>query len=77
MLYAIFNHCTSIPEVTAGLMACETKFNHLGMNYSVGKSTLFDENIRRDFKKYLSPYTIGYTDIIIIFYRTANPRNDT
>ena len=48
MLYTIFNRCTSLREVTTGLMACETKLNHLGINYSVRRSTLSDANTRRD-----------------------------
>lgn len=47
MLYAIFNRCTSIREVVTGLLACHTKLHHLGMNYSIRKSTLSDANRRR------------------------------
>lgn len=56
MLYTIFNRCTSIREVTTGLMACETKLNHLGINYSVRRSTLSDANSRRDAKIFESIY---------------------
>lgn len=47
MLYTIFNRCTSIREVVTGLLACHTKLHHLGMNYSIRKSTLSDANGRR------------------------------
>lgn len=47
MLYAIFNRCTSIREVVTGLLACHSKLHHLGMNYSIRKSTLSDANRRR------------------------------
>ena len=47
MLYAIFNRCTSIREVVTGLLACHTKLHHLGMSYSIRKSTLSDANKRR------------------------------
>ena len=47
MLYAIFNRCTSIREVVTGLLACQGKLQHLGMNYSIRKSTLSDANKRR------------------------------
>jgi hypothetical protein len=60
MLYTIFNRCTSIREVTTGLMACETKLNHLGMKYSVRRSTLSDANMRRDSKIFESIYTWLY-----------------
>lgn len=56
MLYTIFNRCTSIREVTTGLMACETKLNHLGVNYSVRRSTLSDANSRRDARIFESIY---------------------
>jgi len=48
MLYAIMSKCTSIREVTTGLLACERKLNHLGMSYYPRKSTLSDANGRRD-----------------------------
>ena len=47
MLYTIFNRCTSIREVVTGLLACHSKLHHLGMNYSIRKSTLSDANRRR------------------------------
>jgi hypothetical protein len=56
MLYTIFNRCTSIREVTTGLMACETKLNHLGIDYSVRRSTLSDANSRRNAKIFESIY---------------------
>jgi hypothetical protein len=56
MLYTIFNHCTSIREVTTGLMACEGKLNHLNVNYAVRRSTLSDANSRRDSKIFESIY---------------------
>lgn len=56
MLYTIFNRCTSIREVTTGLMACETKLNHLGINYSVRRSTLSDANTRRNAQIFESIY---------------------
>ena len=56
MLYTIFNRCTSIREVTTGLMACETKLNHLRLNYSVRRSTLSDANTRRDSQIFESIY---------------------
>lgn len=47
MLYTIFNRCTSIREVVTGILACQSKLRHLGMNYSIRKSTLSDANKRR------------------------------
>ena len=48
MLYLAFEGCTSIREVTTGLLACSTKLFHLGMDYSPRRSTLSDANRNRD-----------------------------
>lgn len=60
MLYTIFNGCTSIREVVTGLMACEGKLNHLGLNYSVRKSTLSDANCDRSEKVFEAIYQLLY-----------------
>ncbi len=56
MLYTIFNRCTSIREVVTGLLACQNKLHHLGMNYSIRKSTLSDANGRRTSKVFEAIY---------------------
>lgn len=56
MLYTIFNRCTSIREVVTGLLACHTKLHHLGIHYSVRKSTLSDANKRRDYRVFEAIY---------------------
>lgn len=48
MLYLAFEGCTSIREVTTGLLACSTKLFHLGMDYSPKHSTLSDANKNRN-----------------------------
>ena len=48
MLYLAFEGCTSIREVTTGLLACSTKLFHIGMDYSPKRSTLSDANKNRD-----------------------------
>ena len=47
MLYAIFNHCTSLREVTTGLLAWEQRIYHLGMQHYPRRSTISDANNRR------------------------------
>jgi len=47
MLYATFQKCTSLREVTTGLMACHHKLKHLGLNYTPRRSTLAEANQRR------------------------------
>jgi hypothetical protein len=60
MLYTIFSGCNSIREVVTGLMACEGKLNHLGINYTVRKSTLSDANCNRDEKVFGAIYNHLY-----------------
>jgi hypothetical protein len=48
MLYLAFEGCTSLREVTTGLLACSTKLFHIGMDYSPKRSTLSDANKNRD-----------------------------
>lgn len=65
ILYAIFNNCNSLREVTTGMLASEQRLAHLGVRYHPRRSTISDANIRRQsevfeniyfsiFKKYSS-----------------------
>jgi hypothetical protein len=47
MLYAIFQRCTSLREVTSGMQASMQKLNHLGMTYCPRRSTLSEANANR------------------------------
>jgi hypothetical protein len=47
MLYATFNHCNSLREVTTGMLAAEQRLNHLGVRYHPRRSTISDANRRR------------------------------
>jgi hypothetical protein len=47
MLYATFNHCNSLREVTTGMLATEQRLNHLGVRYHPRRSTISDANNRR------------------------------
>ena len=47
MLYACFHGCKSLREVTAGMMACSTRINHLGLHYMPRRSTLAEANANR------------------------------
>ena len=44
MLYAVLNQCTSLREVTTGLLAWEGRIAHLGINSHPRRSTLADAN---------------------------------
>lgn len=47
MMYAILNQCTSLREVTTGLLAWEGRIAHLGIHSHPRRSTLADANKRR------------------------------
>lgn len=47
LLYATFNHCNSLREVTTGMLAAEQRLNHLGIRYHPRRSTISDANNRR------------------------------
>ena len=47
LLYATFNHCNSLREVTTGMLAWQQRLNHLGLKYFPRRSTLSDANRRR------------------------------
>jgi hypothetical protein len=47
MLYAIFNQCTSLREVTTGLLGWEQRIHHLGLKAHPRRSTIADANNKR------------------------------
>lgn len=47
MLYAIFNRCDSLREVSTGLLAWDQRINHLGLKGHPRRSTISDANKRR------------------------------
>ncbi|MGN6440185.1 MAG: IS4 family transposase [Agriterribacter sp.] len=47
MLYAIFNQCTSLREVTTGLLAWDQRIHHLGIDSHPRRSTISDANKKR------------------------------
>lgn len=47
MLYSIFNHCSSLREVTTGLLAWDRRIHHLGLDFHPRRSTLADANKKR------------------------------
>lgn len=60
MLYCIYNKCTSIREVVTGLQASENKLQHLGLSYSVRRSTFSEANCNRTEKVFESIYKLIY-----------------
>lgn len=47
ILYAILNHCTSLREVTTGMLGWEHRLGHIGVRHYPRRSTISDANNRR------------------------------
>ena len=56
MLYTCLHKCTSLREVTTGMMAYQHKLTHLGMSYSPRRSTLAEANNNRSCDFFSSLY---------------------
>lgn len=44
MLFGVLSRCNSIREICAGMLLCEGKLNHIGLEKVIPKSTLADAN---------------------------------
>ena len=67
MLYCVFNHCTSLREVTTGLLAWEHRIQHLGIDLPPRRSTVSDANMNRSeevFEKIYFKLLSRYKDIL-------------
>jgi len=60
MLFAIFQKCTSLREVTSGMQASMHKLNHLGMKYCPRRSTLAEANANRTHEVFEAIYMSLY-----------------
>lgn len=47
MLYGCLSNCKTLRELSTGLLACEGKLNHLGIDYAAKRSTISDGNKNR------------------------------
>lgn len=65
MLYLAFQGCTSIREVTTGMLACTTRLLHLGLDYCPKRSTLSDANRKRASNVFMAIYMSLYLEYSI------------
>lgn len=56
LLYGVFSYCNGLREICEGMLACEGKLNHLGLNKAIAKSTLSDANRNRSYLVFESLY---------------------
>jgi len=60
MLYGVLSNCHALRELTTGMLACEGKLNHLGLNYSPKRSTISDGNKKRSSEVFRAIYEMLY-----------------
>lgn len=49
LLYGVFSYCNGLRELCEGMLACEGKLTHLGLDKAPARSTLSDANNRRSY----------------------------
>jgi hypothetical protein len=56
MLYGVLSRCTGLREICEGMLVCEGKLNHLGLQKAPARSTLSDANNNRHWTAFESIY---------------------
>jgi hypothetical protein len=56
LLYGVFSYCNGLRELCEGMLACEGKLSHLGLDKAPARSTLSDANNRRSYLVFESIY---------------------
>src|SRR5213593_605775 len=49
LLYGVFSYCNGLRELCEGMLACEGKLTHLGLDKAPARSTLSDANSKRSY----------------------------
>jgi len=49
LLYGVFSYCNGLRELCEGMLGCEGKLAHLGMDKAPSRSTLSDANTNRSY----------------------------
>jgi hypothetical protein len=55
-LYGVYSYCNGLRELSEGLLACEGKLSHLGLDKAPARSTLSDANNNRSYRVFESLY---------------------
>jgi hypothetical protein len=56
LLYGVFSYCNGLRELCEGMLACEGKLLHLGLDKAPARSTLSDANNNRSFLVFATIY---------------------
>jgi len=56
LLYGVFSYCNGLRELCEGMLACEGKLTHLGLDKAPPKSTLGDANMKRSYLNFETLY---------------------
>lgn len=56
LLYGVFSYCNGLRELCEGLLACEGKLSHLGLDKAPARSTISDANNRRSYQVFETIY---------------------
>ncbi len=56
LLYGVFSYCNGLRELCEGLLACEGKLSHLGLDKAPPRSTLSDANNNRSYQVFETIY---------------------
>ena len=56
LLYGVFSYCNGLRELCEGLLGCEGKLSHLGLDKAPARSTLSDANNKRSYQVFETIY---------------------
>lgn len=56
LLYGVFSYCNGLRELCEGLLACEGKLTHLGLDKAPARSTISDANNKRSYQVFETVY---------------------
>jgi len=56
LLYGVFSYCNGLRELCEGMLACEGKLSHLGLDKAPARSTLSDANNNRSYQVFETIY---------------------
>lgn len=56
LLYGVFSYCNGLRELCEGILACEGKLSHLGLDKAPARSTLSDANNNRSYQVFETIY---------------------